>query len=146
MALSDLRNEIGSRKGDKLIHYLTSSKIRRFQQFCDKETTVLITTDVLARGVDVVTTNFVVNYEIPVVLGDNRKAAADEYLHRVGRSGRFKRQGIAINFLYGRRDEERLNEIAQHFNIELRRLHISNATLPELEKLIEKEQLTQNMH
>jgi ATP-dependent helicase YprA (DUF1998 family) len=50
---------------------------------------VLITTDVWARGIDVQQVSLVINYDLP----SNR----ENYIHRIGRSGRFGRKGVAIN-------------------------------------------------
>lgn len=50
---------------------------------------VLITTDVWARGLDVQQVSLVINYDLP----SNR----ENYIHRIGRSGRFGRKGVAIN-------------------------------------------------
>lgn len=52
---------------------------------------VLITTDILARGIDVTQVSLVINYDLP----NNREL----YIHRIGRSGRFGRKGVAINFV-----------------------------------------------
>ncbi|KXN89556.1 ATP-dependent RNA helicase FAL1 [Leucoagaricus sp. SymC.cos] len=52
---------------------------------------VLITTDVWARGIDVQQVSLVINYDLP----GNR----ENYIHRIGRSGRFGRKGVAINFV-----------------------------------------------
>lgn len=52
---------------------------------------ILITTDLLARGIDVHQVSIVINYDLPHKL--------ETYLHRIGRSGRFGRKGTAINFL-----------------------------------------------
>ncbi|KAF9072756.1 DEAD-domain-containing protein [Rhodocollybia butyracea] len=54
-------------------------------------TRVLITTDLLARGIDVQQVSLVVNFDLPV----NR----ENYIHRIGRGGRFGRKGVAINFV-----------------------------------------------
>jgi len=54
---------------------------------------VLIATDLLARGIDVQTISTVFNYDLP-----NDK---ENYIHRIGRSGRYGRKGIAINFVVG---------------------------------------------
>ena len=51
---------------------------------------MLITTDLWARGIDVQQVSLVINYDLPT----NR----ENYLHRIGRSGRFGRKGVAINF------------------------------------------------
>lgn len=52
---------------------------------------VLITTDVWARGIDVQNVSLVINYDLPL----NR----ENYLHRIGRSGRFGRKGVSICFV-----------------------------------------------
>jgi len=52
---------------------------------------VLITTDLLARGIDVQQVSLVINYDLPRNL--------ENYIHRIGRSGRFGRKGVAINFV-----------------------------------------------
>ena len=52
---------------------------------------VLIATDVIARGIDVQQVEVVINFDLPKHL--------ETYIHRIGRSGRFGRKGIAINFL-----------------------------------------------
>ncbi|KAJ9110174.1 RNA helicase [Naganishia adeliensis] len=60
-------------------------------EFRSGSSRVLITTDVWARGIDVQNVSLVINYDLP----SNREA----YLHRIGRSGRFGRKGVAINFV-----------------------------------------------
>jgi ATP-dependent RNA helicase len=52
---------------------------------------VLITTDVWGRGLDVQQVSLVINYDLPT----NK----ENYIHRIGRSGRFGRKGVAINFV-----------------------------------------------
>ena len=71
--------------------------------FRSGENRVLITTDVWARGIDVSQVSLVINYDLP----DNR----ENYIHRIGRSGRFGRKGVAINFVTQ-------NEVNQLRNIE----------------------------
>jgi ATP-dependent RNA helicase len=51
----------------------------------------MIVTDLWARGIDVSQVSLVINYDLPT----NR----ENYLHRIGRSGRFGRKGVAINFV-----------------------------------------------
>ena len=55
------------------------------------KTRVLITTDLLARGIDIQQVSLVINYDLPT----NKES----YIHRIGRSGRFGRKGVAINFV-----------------------------------------------
>lgn len=55
------------------------------------KTRILITTDIIARGIDIQQVSIVINYDIP--------RYREIYIHRIGRSGRFGRKGIAINFV-----------------------------------------------
>merc|ERR1712232_822694 len=64
------------------------------KQFRSGSTRVLISTDLLARGIDVQQVSLVINYDLP--------QKAESYLHRIGRTGRFGRKGFAINFLTSR--------------------------------------------
>jgi translation initiation factor 4A len=75
---------------------------------------VLISTDLLARGIDVQTVSLVINFDLP--------GNVENYLHRIGRSGRFGRKGIAINLVAGDDDVRRLREIEQHYNIHIEEL------------------------
>lgn len=61
------------------------------KQFRSGESRVLISTDVWARGLDVPQVSLVINYDLP----NNREL----YIHRIGRSGRYGRKGVAINFV-----------------------------------------------
>ncbi|XGW09200.1 hypothetical protein V3C99_011480 [Haemonchus contortus] len=61
------------------------------REFRSGSSRVLITTDLLARGIDVQQVSLVINYDLP----SNR----ENYIHRIGRSGRFGRKGVAINFI-----------------------------------------------
>lgn len=60
-------------------------------EFRQGSSRVLITTDVWARGIDIANISLVINYDLPT----NR----ENYIHRIGRSGRFGRKGVAINFV-----------------------------------------------
>ena len=70
-------------------------------------TRVLITTDLLARGIDVYQVSLVINYELP--------REKETYIHRIGRSGRFGRKGNAINFVTPNEKEE-LENIQKYYN------------------------------
>jgi len=88
---------------------------RRMTDFRKGGIRVLISTDLLARGIDVQQVSLVINYELPV--------QRENYVHRIGRSGRFGRKGVAINLLVG--DEVKLmKEIETHYSTTL-------TTLPE---------------
>ena len=74
---------------------------------------VLISTDLLARGIDVQQVGYVINYDIPY--------NSDCYLHRIGRSGRYGKKGVAINFVT-RRDNQQLKKIQENFKIKIQQM------------------------
>jgi translation initiation factor 4A len=61
------------------------------KQFRSGNSRVLISTDILGRGIDVQQVSMVFNYDLPL--------KKENYIHRIGRSGRFGRKGVAINFV-----------------------------------------------
>lgn len=61
------------------------------EEFRQGNSRILISTDLWGRGLDVQQVSLVINYDLPV----NRQL----YIHRIGRSGRFGRKGVAINFV-----------------------------------------------
>jgi ATP-dependent RNA helicase DDX19/DBP5 len=83
------------------------------EAFRNGESNVLITTNVLARGVDVDNVCLVINYDPPV----DRFGEADfeTYLHRIGRTGRFGRKGTAISLVDNQKSIEVLARIESHF-------------------------------
>lgn len=83
------------------------------EAFRKGESNVLITTNVLARGVDVDNVCLVVNYDPPTD-GDGNPDY-ETYLHRIGRTGRFGRKGTAINLISDQRSIEVLAAIEAHF-------------------------------
>lgn len=74
---------------------------------------VLVTTDLLARGIDVYQVSLVINYDIP--------RQKETYIHRIGRSGRFGRKGTAINFVSGE-DKDELELIQKFYNTSIEEL------------------------
>jgi translation initiation factor 4A len=71
---------------------------------------VLISTDLLSRGIDIQQVSIVINYDIPQSL--------DSYIHRIGRSGRFGRKGTAINFVTNY-DKQKITELEQYYSTEI---------------------------
>lgn len=61
------------------------------QDFRDSKTRLLLTTDLLARGIDIPAVNLVVNFDLPM--------SKETYMHRIGRCGRFDKKGISISFV-----------------------------------------------
>ena len=83
------------------------------RQFRDGHSRVLITTDLWARGIDVEQVSLVLNYDLPL--------SREQYIHRIGRTGRMGRTGLAITFV--RRDELRLlRDIEQFYATQIEEL------------------------
>lgn len=83
------------------------------------ETRILISTDLLGRGFDVQQVELVINFDLPYVIdrntGDVNKEKMAEYLHRIGRGGRFKRRGTAINLIAGSVERNRMEAIEEYY-------------------------------
>ena len=83
------------------------------------ETRILISTDLLARGFDVQQVELVINFDLPYVHDRNtaeiNKEKMAEYLHRIGRGGRFGRRGMAINIIANATERTRKEAIEKYF-------------------------------
>jgi hypothetical protein len=90
------------------------------REFRSGSSRVLITTDLLARGIDVQQVSLVINYDLPT--------QPENYLHRIGRSGRFGRKGVAINFVT-KDDERLLQDIQRFYNTQIEELPSNVADL-----------------
>jgi translation initiation factor 4A len=90
------------------------------REFRTGSSRVLITTDLLARGIDVQQVSLVINYDLPT----NR----ENYIHRIGRGGRFGRKGVAINFVT-EDDKRTLKDIEQFYNTQVEEMPMNVADL-----------------
>ena len=84
-----------------------------FNQFRNGDSRVLISSDITARGIDIQQVSTVINYDVP--------KCVHNYLHRIGRSGRWGRKGFAINFVT-KQDVFDLNAIEKHYGISIEEL------------------------
>ena len=100
--------------------------IKRFREGLCK---MLVTTNVTARGIDVDDVNLVINFDLPI---HNNEPDYETYLHRIGRTGRFGKQGVAINFV-DTNTMQIQEKIVKHFGKQIEKL---DATDPEqIEKI-----------
>ncbi|XP_055629576.1 DEAD-box helicase Dbp80 [Toxorhynchites rutilus septentrionalis] len=92
---------------------------------------VLITTNVLSRGIDVEQVTIVVNFDLP--MDQHGRADCETYLHRIGRTGRFGKNGIAINLVDSDRSMQICRTIENHFQKKIQLLDAENSD--EIEKI-----------
>uniref|UniRef100_A0A915KZI6 RNA helicase n=1 Tax=Romanomermis culicivorax TaxID=13658 RepID=A0A915KZI6_ROMCU len=90
------------------------------REFRTASSRVLITTDLLARGIDVQSVSLVINYDLPT----NR----ENYIHRIGRSGRFGRKGVAINFVT-EADKRVMKDIESFYNTTIEEMPMNVADM-----------------
>jgi len=90
------------------------------REFRSGSSRVLISTDLLARGIDVQQVSLVINYDLPRNL--------ENYLHRIGRSGRFGRKGVAINFVTNQ-DVRDMKEIERYYHTQIEEMPMDIADL-----------------
>lgn len=88
-------------------------RLRNYESFRSGKHRVLISSNVTARGIDIQQVSTVINFDLP--------SCVHTYLHRIGRSGRWGRKGVGINFV-SQRDMRQLKMIEQHYH----------TTIPEL--------------
>ncbi|WP_297505252.1 DEAD/DEAH box helicase [Thermococcus sp.] len=93
-----------------------AARERTFWRFKTKRTRILVATDVAARGLDVRDISHIVNYSIPMT--------AEDYVHRIGRTGRMGKRGKAITFIMPG-EFRRLRYIAQQAGVEIRKSELS---------------------
>jgi translation initiation factor 4A len=90
------------------------------REFRTGSSRVLITTDLLARGIDIQQVSLVINYDLPT--------SREKYIHRIGRSGRFGRKGVAVNFVTPA-DSKFLQETEKFYNTEINEMPLDLTTL-----------------
>ncbi|PMB69706.1 ATP-dependent RNA helicase eIF4A [Beauveria bassiana] len=90
------------------------------KEFRSGSSRVLIATDLLARGIDVQQVSLVINYDLP--------ANRENYIHRIGRGGRFGRKGVSINFVTAE-DVRMMREIEQFYSTQIEEMPMNVADL-----------------
>ena len=88
----------------------SAARSNAFNQFRSGAMRVLISSNVTSRGIDIQQVSVVINFDIP--------KCVHNYLHRIGRSGRWGRKGNGINFVT-RRDFAKMKEIESHYNTQI---------------------------
>jgi len=102
-----------------------ASREKALQRFRDGKFQVLVATDVAARGLDIDDVDAVFNYDVP---DEN-----EYYVHRIGRTGRAKKHGIAYTFCSSITEELRMDNIVKGTRNEVKKLRYEKGTLFEVE-------------
>ena len=89
------------------------ARVESYKEFKSGKTRVLVSSNVTARGIDVQQVSIVINFDVP--------KCVHTYLHRIGRSGRWGRKGIGINFVT-KRDFRYIKNIEQHYHTQINEL------------------------
>jgi superfamily II DNA/RNA helicase len=86
------------------------------KEFRNGKTRILLTTDLLSRGIDIPQVNLVINYDIP----PNKET----YIHRIGRCGRFGKKGVSVTMvkMEDPNDVKSLNKLKNYYNINIKEL------------------------
>ena len=104
------------------------------QDFRSGKYTVLVTTNLLARGIDNTKVSCVINFDLPRVIGKGREMDYVLYLHRSGRCSRFGRNGLCFNIITSDQELEELKTIEEYYSITINEL----VELEEIEKMLEE--------
>ena len=118
-----LANELSNRDfTGSALHSDLSPQQRNFvmREFRSGSSRILLATDLLARGIDIQQVSLVINFDVP--------GNSETYIHRIGRSGRFGRKGVAIN-LVSRADSWRLQEIEKFYDTSIAEMPADFASL-----------------
>ncbi len=107
-----------------------NARERVMKKFRAGETRLLIATDVVGRGIDVSSVSHIINFDVP--------SLAEDYVHRVGRTGRMGREGVAYTFV-SRDQGADLTSIELQINQLLKRDHIPGLSLEPQERTVESE-------
>lgn len=107
-----------------------NARERVMKKFRAGETRLLIATDVVGRGIDVSSVSHIINFDVP--------SLAEDYVHRVGRTGRMGREGVAYTFV-SRDQGADLTSIELQINQLLKRDHIPGLSLEPQERTVETE-------
>lgn len=83
------------------------------REFRSGNTRILLSTDLLSRGIDIQQVSLVINYDLPMDY--------ESYIHRIGRSGRYGRKGVAINFIT-HQDNRKLKDLEHFYQTEIQEL------------------------
>ncbi len=112
------------------------------KSFKARETTMLISTNVLARGYDNRYVTFVINLDMPRTVGSPEEPDTEIYLHRIGRTGRFGDVGVALNIVENENDMNLVQKIQTFYGREIKETNLEKLPkqISEVRKLREEQE------
>ena len=110
-ALDKLLNECGFPSIAIHSSMKQTERIEKFKEFKEFKKRICVSTDLFGRGIDIEKVNIVINYDFP--------GQSDQYLHRVGRAGRFGTKGLAISFVSSDEDKKLCAEVKERFGVQI---------------------------
>lgn len=120
-SVKDLENELKRMKMDvRAIHSDLDQSVRKevLNDFKNRHTRILVATDIVSRGIDVDNISLVLNYNVP--------QDAEDYVHRVGRTARAEKTGVAITFI-NQKEVRNFQKIEKLIGSEVRKLPLPEA-------------------
>ncbi|MBB1321196.1 DEAD/DEAH box helicase [Shewanella sp. SR43-8] len=105
------------------------SRRRALREFVEGKIRVLVATEVAARGLDIQNLEYVVNFDLPFL--------AEDYVHRIGRTGRAGKTGVAISFV-SREEERTLADIEKLIGQQIRRVTVPGYEVGSREMLLKQ--------
>ncbi|NKF49813.1 DEAD/DEAH box helicase [Shewanella sp. WXL01] len=105
------------------------SRRRALREFMEGKARVMVATEVAARGLDIQDLEYVVNYDLPFL--------AEDYVHRIGRTGRAGKTGVAISFV-SREEERTLKDIQKLIGQKIRRISVPGYEVSSRELLLKQ--------
>ncbi len=92
-----------------------NTRFRAVENFAEGKQRILIATDILSRGIDITGVSHVINFDVPDVM--------ENYIHRIGRTGRAESKGDSITFIR-EKDSEMISQIEEYMNMEIPRMSL----------------------
>ncbi|XP_017487846.1 PREDICTED: ATP-dependent RNA helicase DDX19A-like, partial [Rhagoletis zephyria] len=121
-------HSVGLISGDLTVEQRNEA-LKRFREGQER---VIVATNVMARGIDIEQVSLVINYDLPINV-ETREVDCETYLHRIGRTGRFGKEGLAINFVDGYRSRAMIQVLEEHFGKPIKKLDATD--VDEIEKI-----------
>eukprot|EP01013_Petalomonas_cantuscygni_P021052 TRINITY_DN3999_c0_g1_i1.p2 TRINITY_DN3999_c0_g1~~TRINITY_DN3999_c0_g1_i1.p2 ORF type:complete len:455 (+),score=120.34 TRINITY_DN3999_c0_g1_i1:64-1428(+) len=107
----------------------TDQRLAVYNEFKQRKRNFLVTTDLCGRGVDIQDVNMVINFDCPRDVKTTKGETlpgTDQYLHRIGRAGRFGTRGVSVTFVASADDADMMNSVQKRFEVVIKEVTLAN--------------------